>query len=85
MNRINQVRTAWPNSWHSAFRTIRLSAVLVGWMDRTRAALDAFRPDFVLLWGDDQFENFREDIIPPYCVAAYEKFTFSPRRRQRLG
>src|SRR6185312_2714864 len=36
-------------------------------------------PDFVLLWGDDQYENFREDIIPPYCVAAYEKFTFSPR------
>jgi hypothetical protein len=54
-------------------------AALVGWMDRVRAALDAFRPDFVLLWGDDQYENFREDIIPPYCVAAYEKFTFSPR------
>ena len=24
-------------------------------------------------------ENFREDIIPPYCIAAHEKFTFSPR------
>lgn len=45
-------------------------AALVGWMDRTRAALDAFRPDFVLLWGDDQYENFHEDIVPPYCVAA---------------
>src|SRR4029450_6435202 len=44
-----------------------------------RDEIDAFRPDFVLLWGDDQYENFREDIIPPYCVAAYEKFTFSPR------
>ena len=54
-------------------------AALVGWMDRTRAALDAFKPDFVLLWGDDQYENFREDIIPPYCIAAHEKFSFSPR------
>jgi hypothetical protein len=54
-------------------------AALVGWMDRVRAALDAFRPDFVLLWGDDQYENFREDIVPPYCIAAYEKFSFSPR------
>ena len=48
-------------------------------MERTRAALDEFQPDFVLLWGDDQYENFREDIIPPYCIAAYDKFTFSPR------
>ena len=47
-------------------------------MERTRAALDAFNPDFVLMWGDDQYENFREDIIPPYCIAAYEKFSFSP-------
>src|SRR6195952_2482466 len=50
----------------------------VGWMERVRAALDAFNPDFVLLWGDDQYENFREDIIPPYCIAAYDKFSFSP-------
>ena len=47
-------------------------------MQQTRAALDAFDPDFVLIWGDDQYENFREDIIPPYCIAAYDKFSFSP-------
>jgi len=46
---------------------------------KIRRELDAFNPDCVLIWGDDQYENFREDIIPPYCVAAYEKFTFSPR------
>src|SRR5262245_50225245 len=27
-------------------------------MARIRAALDAFKPDFVLIWGDDQYENF---------------------------
>ncbi len=32
-------------------------AALVGWMERTRAALDAFKPDFILLWGDDQYRE----------------------------
>src|SRR5580658_1803417 len=54
-------------------------AALVGWMEKTRAALDDFNPDFVLIWGDDQYENFREDIIPPYCISAYDQFEFSPR------
>ena len=49
---------------------------LVHWMRRTRAALDAFRPDFVLMWGDDQYENFKEDVIPPYCVNAHPEFRF---------
>ena len=54
-------------------------AALVSWMDRTRAALDAFRPDFVLLWGDDQYENFREDIIPAFCVFGLdEQFGLKP-------
>src|SRR5882672_5010757 len=29
--------------------------------DRCRAALDEFEPDVVLVWGDDQYENFREE------------------------
>jgi hypothetical protein len=49
----------------SSFRTIR-------------AELDAFRPDLVLIWGDDQYENFREDIIPPFCVLAYEHMACRP-------
>ena len=35
-----------------------------------RAALDAFDPDFVLIFGDDQYENFREDGVAPFCVFA---------------
>ena len=63
----------------------RHRAALVGWMARVRAALDAFEPDFILLWGDDQYENFREDIIPPYCIAAHDRFTFSPRPNNVWG
>lgn len=39
---------------------------------KVRAALDEFKPDVVLVWGDDQYENFREDIIPPFCILAYD-------------
>lgn len=40
---------------------------------KVRAALDEFGPDFVLIWGDDQYENFQDDIIPPFCVYAYDQ------------
>ncbi|MCX4428907.1 extradiol ring-cleavage dioxygenase [Streptomyces mirabilis] len=39
---------------------------------RCREALDEFRPDVVVVWGDDQYENFREEVIPSFCVLAYD-------------
>jgi Catalytic LigB subunit of aromatic ring-opening dioxygenase len=48
-----------------------------------REEIDAFKPDFILIWGDDQYENFKEDIIPPYCVLAYDKLAFKPYTRLR--
>jgi hypothetical protein len=33
-----------------------------------RRILDEFKPDFVVIIADDQYENFKEDIIPPFCV-----------------
>jgi hypothetical protein len=45
---------------------------------RTRAQIDEFHPDFIVIWGDDQYENFREDVVPPYCVYAHESFEFGP-------
>ncbi|MDV7241796.1 MULTISPECIES: extradiol ring-cleavage dioxygenase [Rhodococcus] len=47
---------------------------------QVRTALDEFQPDVVLIWGDDQYENFREDIVPPYAVLAYEDTTVHPWR-----
>ena len=44
-----------------------------------RSALDAFDPDIVLIWGDDQYENFREDIIPAFCVMGLDQdFAIQP-------
>ena len=45
---------------------------------RLRDDIVAFNPDFVLIWGDDQYENFKEDIIPPFCILAYDELVSQP-------
>ena len=45
------------------------SAMLNG-LRRVRRAIDDFKPDVVVIWGDDQYENFREDMVPAFCVHA---------------
>lgn len=72
-----EMRAEWGDDQGTA-AAARHRAAMVGWMEKTRAALDDFNPDFVLIWGDDQYENFREDIVPPYCVSAFDRFSFSP-------
>lgn len=52
---------------------------------RIRAELDRFRPDFVLIWGDDQYENFREDCVPAFSILAYDAVEFQPWRGYRRG
>ncbi|MFJ9542778.1 extradiol ring-cleavage dioxygenase [Streptomyces sp. NPDC101225] len=47
-------------------------AQLLAGLTRCREALDEFRPDLVVVWGDDQYENFREEVIPSFCVLAYD-------------
>lgn len=51
---------------------------LLVWMRKCRAALDEFSPDLVLIWGDDQYENFIEDCVPAYCVNAHPDFEYAP-------
>jgi hypothetical protein len=48
-----------------------------------REHLDRFNPDFVLIWGDDQYENFKEDIIPPFCIFAWEDRDIYPYHPER--
>lgn len=47
-------------------------AALLENLRRCREALDEFKPDVVVIWGDDQYENFREEIIPPFCILGYD-------------
>lgn len=56
----------------------RHRAALRAGFERCRAALDEFKPDVLFIWGDDQYENFREDVIPPYSILAYDDFDERP-------
>ena len=48
-----------------------------------RRELDEFKPDLVVMWGDDQYENFKEDIVPPFAVLAYEDQDLQPWAHRR--
>ena len=52
--------------------------LLVEDLARCRDALDEFAPDVMVVWGDDQYENFREEVIPPFCVLAYGDVDVNP-------
>lgn len=45
---------------------------------KAKRILDDFKPDFVLVWGDDQYENFKEDCIPAFCILAYDVHEITP-------
>jgi hypothetical protein len=53
-------------------------AALVQYFRHARAVLDEFKPDVIVVWGDDQYENFTEDIVPPFCILAYDEISVQP-------
>jgi len=40
---------------------------------KLRQTIDEFDPDFIVIIADDQYENFKEDIIPPFCVYGLDR------------
>ncbi len=77
--------SGWPQAMQEEFGDDEGTAsaghhrhALVEQFRKARRLLDECAPDFILLWGDDQYENFLEDIIPPFCVLAYEEFAPKP-------
>jgi len=54
------------------------SAHLADKFREVRRVLDDFKPDLVVIWGDDQYENFKEDIVPPFCVLGYDDQILKP-------
>src|ERR1700745_1409470 len=48
-----------------------------------RRALDDFKPDGIIMFGDDQDEIFKEDIVPPFAVLAYEDRDIQPWKHRR--
>jgi hypothetical protein len=60
-------------------------AALIAEFRKARAELEAFDPDFILMWGDDQYENFREDCVPSFSVLAYDSVDIQPWKNYRRG
>ena len=56
----------------------RHRAALVDGFHRLRSELESFQPDALLIVGDDQYENFREDVIPPFTLLAYDDICARP-------
>ncbi len=40
---------------------------------QARAAIEEFNPDFVIMFGDDQYEVFQEDLLPPFAIFAIDE------------
>ena len=43
-----------------------------------RRAIDDFGPDGIIMFGDDQYENFKEDCVPPFCVHIRDEMVSQP-------
>ncbi|HTK67490.1 MAG TPA: extradiol ring-cleavage dioxygenase [Pseudonocardia sp.] len=71
------MRREWADDRGAAAAAGHRKQLLEG-MRACRTALDEFAPDIVLVWGDDQYENFKEEAVPPFCVLAYENTDVEP-------
>jgi len=71
------MRREWGNDEGVSAARDHRERLLAGYA-RLRQALDAFKPDVVVIWGDDQYENFKRDCIPAFCVGIYDKVVSKP-------
>ena len=78
------LRREWSDDEGLAAAVAHRAEVAAGFR-RARKALDEFQPDLVLIWGDDQYENFQEDIIPAFCIQAYADVEARPWQRSRFA
>jgi hypothetical protein len=67
-----QARQEWSDDQGTAAAGRHREKLLAG-LAKTRAAIDEFDPEILIVWGDDQYENFREEVIPAFCVLAYQQ------------
>ena len=72
----------WDNDQGTAFAARHRAEYFSG-LAEVRKALDAFAPDAVVIFGDDQYECFREDLVPAYCVFVMKEFVAKPYARAR--
>lgn len=45
---------------------------------KIRAALDEFKPDFIVIWSKDHMESLQRYALPPYWIEAHEQTVTKP-------
>jgi len=78
------MRRQWGSDAGATAARHHREALLSGFRN-ARRVLDEFNPDLVVIWGDDQYENFREDVIPPFCLFAYDEMAPQPWQYYRAA
>ena len=73
------MRAEWAEDEGMAAAAAHRETVVAG-MRKVRAELEEFAPDAVLVFGDDQYENFREDVVPTFCTYAFDDMDVLPFR-----
>lgn len=78
-------QTSWPAEMRAEWgddigvaAAARHRTELLDGFDRVRTAIEDFGADVVVVFGDDQYENFQEDLIPPFAVLAYGDLELKP-------
>jgi hypothetical protein len=72
-----QMRAEWAEDEGEAHGRAHRDAIAAE-LQRARATIDSFNPDLMVVWGDDQYENFIDDVVPAFCVMGYDAVEFSP-------
>jgi len=71
------MQAEWGNDRGTTFAAQHREEFVTG-VRKLRQALDEFRPEVVVIFGDDQYENFREDLIAPFAVYLLPEFHTTP-------
>ena len=80
-----QMREEWGTDLGASAAPAHRQALLPQVWIRFGAPLTTFVRTSSLIWGDDQYENFTEDIIPPFCILAYDTVQTRPWTRRAPG
>ena len=77
----------WPRAAHPSGRPVN-GAPVEGALEHQRRhkaalahirqAIDEFNPDAIIIFGDDQYENFKQNVIPPFNIYCMDSFPSSP-------
>jgi hypothetical protein len=67
----------WGDDQGAHAATLHRQQIWAGF-EAVRQKIREFNPDFIVIWGDDQYEQFREDCVPPFNVFIFDEVSCQP-------